>query len=105
MKKQLSFQISKGTQKFALLIATMLVSGLASAATAPTDLNSLGGQMYDLFFNQGYDSGVAYVLSGALGVFGFMQIKQDWKQAMGYGVGAGGLAGLPAILTALGASI
>lgn len=105
MNKMKSHKISQNVQKLVLLVVAMVACEVASAATAPTNLNSLGGQAYDLFFNQMYDSGIAFIISGALGLFGFMQIKENWKQALGYGAGAGGVAGLPTMLTALGASI
>ena len=87
------------------ILACAMMSSMANAAAAPADLNSIGGQVYNLFFNEAYNSGVAYIVAGGLLVFGFMQIKQNWKEALGYAIGAGGVATLPNILTALGASI
>lgn len=98
-------KMSKKVQATVVAVSTMMISGLASAATAPADPNSLGGQAYELFFTQAYDSGIAYIISGCMMLFGFMQLKTNWKETAGFGVGAGGVATLPGILTAIGATI
>lgn len=98
-------KIKQSLMQLVALATLAVFSGFASAATAPEDTDSLGGQIYDLFFNQAYDSGMAFILSGVLLLLALIQIKQDWKQAGGLAIGAGGVAGLPTILTAIGAAI
>lgn len=105
MKKHLSKITAMQKQAIASLVMLFLVSGGANAVTAPTATNSIGAQAYNLVFTQGYASGLGYVIAGILLVVGFINIKQDWKQALAWAIGAAGVGGLPAILTALGASI
>jgi hypothetical protein len=94
------------TQKIALMIAVSAVVVAAPAVvaiTAPTaPYNTMGGQAYDIIFNKGYDSGIGFVIAGAMGLWGFMQLKSNWKETAGYGAGATGVALLPGIVTTLG---
>ena len=62
----------------------------------------MGGIVYDIIFNKGYDSGLGYVIVGVLGTLGFLQMKENWKGAAGLGGAATGVAILPTIITTLG---
>jgi len=94
------------TQKIASALGLCLVAAIAPevvAITAPTaPYNTMGGQAYDIIFNKGYDSGIGFVIAGAMGLWGFMQLKSNWKETAGYGAGATGVALLPNIVTTLG---
>ena len=105
MKKYLSIIKAKHKQAVASVVMLLMLSGGASAVTAPTATNTIGAIAYDLIFNQFYASGGGYILAAVLLVLGFMNIKQNWKEALAWAIGAGGVGGLPAILTALGAAI
>lgn len=96
----------KKTKRIAALIALCTVAIAAPqviAITAPTaPYDTMGGQAYDIIFNKGYDSGIGFVIAGAMGLWGFMQLKSNWKETAGYGAGATGVALLPGIVTTLG---
>ena len=62
----------------------------------------MGAQAYDIIFNKGYNSGLGYVVAGAMGLWGFMQLKSNWKESVGWGAGATGVGVLPSIVTAFG---
>jgi hypothetical protein len=89
----------------AALLACIAVAAAPAvfALTAPTaPYNTMGAQAYDIIFNKGYNSGLGYVLAGGMGLFGFMQLKNNWKEAVGWGAGATGVGVLPSIVTAFG---
>jgi len=94
------------TKKIASLLALCAIAVVAPqvvAITAPTaPYDTMGGQAYDIIFNKGYDSGIGFVIAGAMGLWGFMQLKSNWKETAGYGAGATGVALLPGIVTTLG---
>jgi hypothetical protein len=95
--------LTKVTGLTALAIMAAMFSMELFAITAPTaPYNTMGGQAYDIIFNKGYDSGMGYVIAGAMGLWGFMQLKSNWKETVGYGAGATGVALLPGIVTTLG---
>lgn len=99
--------VSGSYVKMSMLLTILFCTTSAFAMTAPEgeELNSLGGQAYDLIINQGYESGIGYVIAGGLIVWGLMGLKTDWKDSAYKGVGGAGVAGLPAILTAFGMNI
>lgn len=101
--------VSKPFNKASMTLTAMFcfVSTQAMAFEAPTgdELNTMGGQAYDLIFNQAYDSGLGYIIAGGLIVWGLMGLKTDWKDSAYKGVGGAGVAGLPSILTAFGVSV
>ncbi|MFD1620488.1 hypothetical protein [Thalassotalea marina] len=86
-----------------LLLVAAVLSPQLMAITAPSaPYTTMGAQAYDIIFNKGYDSGLGYVIAGAMGLWGFLQLKSNWKETAGYGAGATGVALLPGIVTTLG---
>lgn len=98
--------LSNRTKAFALAVFAALVCVAAPqlmaipVPAAPYD--TMGGQAYDIIFNKGYDSGIGYIAAGMMGLYAFMQLKNNWKESAGYGAGATGIALLPGIVTTLG---
>lgn len=112
MKNQVNNTMNNPVEKFNKSKKILSLIGLCVAAsiapevvaiTAPTaPYDTMGGQAYDIIFNKGYDSGIGFVIAGAMGLWGFMQLKSNWKETAGYGAGATGVALLPGIVTTLG---
>ncbi len=97
------FNETKKLLALAVVLAMAAMVPEVVAITAPTaPYNTMGGQAYDIIFNKGYDSGFGFVIAGAMGLWGFMQLKNNWKETAGYGAGATGVALLPSIVTTLG---
>lgn len=98
--------MSNRTKTFftALFVAVLAVAAPSlMAITAPTaPYDTMGAQAYDIIFNKGYDTGFGYIAAGMLGLYAFLQLKNNWKEAAGYGAGATGVALLPGIVTTLG---
>lgn len=103
LKRKMSLKKAAVVTALSTLAAT--VSTSAVAMTAPANTNSFGGQAYDLIINQGYSSGLGYVIAGGLLVWGFMGLKTDWKDSAYKGVAGTGVATLPAVLTGLGITV
>ncbi|NQY62911.1 MAG: hypothetical protein HRT38_04145 [Alteromonadaceae bacterium] len=102
-KQKLSKKTAASISVLATLVSTISTSALAM--TAPDNVNSFGGQAYDLIINQGYSSGLGYVIAGGLLVWGFMGLKTDWKDSAYKGVAGTGVATMPAVLTGLGMNV
>ena len=94
------------TKRFGAALLACVAVGFAPdlfALTAPTaPYDTMGAQAYDIIFNKGYNSGLGYVVAGAMGLWGFMQLKSNWKESVGWGAGATGVGVLPSIVTAFG---
>ena len=87
------------------LVQSAMFSSQAMAVTAPSEdlSDTIGYQIYDIVFNNIYNSGLQYVIAGCLLLWAGMQVKQNWKEAVGWGIGAMVIAALTTILTGLGA--
>ena len=87
------------------MVLSAMFSNTALAVTAPSEdlSDTIGYQIYDIVFNNIYASGLQYVIAACMLLWAGMQVKANWKEAVGWGIGAMVIAALTTILTGLGA--
>jgi len=104
MKNKLNV-MKQGLLTALAFLSSMLMASVAAAATAPTTTTTLGYQIYDIFFNDIYGSGGGYAAGVLMLFWAATKIKGDWREAAYIGAGGTIVLAIPALATALGATV